>query len=199
MLDYQLIQQNSETAAQALRSLWPTPSPDLWHIQNFCDDAAWLKLQQYIATRDESAWQPVPWQENLPRRKITWEMDSVIEELHEVCSNNTQLIVERFGMPLHFHGIQIWRDAPGYQIQEHTDNPIIDVAVQIYLFDAPSHCGTTFFVNATGDEISYVIPHHHNTGYVLVNHSVPHCSTIAVPEGVLRYSFYAHWSQLPKQ
>ena len=198
MLDYQLIQSNSKTAAQAIAALWPTPTPDLWHIQNFCDEAAWVKLRQYIATLDESAWQSVPWQEDLPRRKISWETDSIVEELHEICDNNTQLISQRFGMPLHFHGIQIWRDSEGYQIQEHTDNPVIDVAVQIYLFDAPSHCGTTFFVTA-GDTITYVIPHYHNTGYVSVNHSVPHCSTMAVPAGVLRYSFYAHWSQLPKQ
>lgn len=198
MLDYQLIQNNSEIAAQALNSLWPTPTPDLWHIQKFCSEDAWTKLKQYIHSVDESAWQPVPWQENRPRHKITWEMDSIIEELHEVCDNNTQLISQKFDMPLHFHGIQIWRDSEGYLIEEHTDNPVIDVAVQIYLFDAPSECGTTFFVTA-GDTITYVIPHYHNTGYVSVNHSVPHCSTRAVPAGLLRYSFYAHWSRLPKQ
>ena len=189
MLDYDLISDSCHCATKAIDHLVPTADPDLWLVNDLFSEAILDKLEQYIDQTTETEWSQVAGQEHLPRHKITWQADSVIEELHTVCDSLTEQLCERFNRALRFNGLQIWRDTEGYYFGRHTDDPKIDTSLQIYVFDAPSVCGTTFFVN--GAEL--VLGFFHNTGYLCTSHNLPHCTTTAVPPGTVRYSLYAHW------
>jgi hypothetical protein len=192
-LDYALIERNCQQAKQSIAQLIPTTNQDLWLVRDFVSEDILSKLEEYIEHVDAGAWSQVAGQESLPRHKITWESDSVIEELHDVCASITADLELKFDRQLTFAGIQIWRDTESYYISQHTDNPVIDISLQLYIFDAPSSCGTTFFL----DHVRFVIGFFHNTGYVCVNHNTEHETTAPVPRGTTRYSLYAHWTSRP--
>jgi len=189
MLDYDLIKENCSRAAVAIDSLWPTANTNLWLVKDLFSESILDKLEHYIQQTTESDWSKVAGQEHLPRHKITWQMDSVVEELHDVCNSLTLQLCQRFDRSLRFNGLQIWRDTEGYYFGKHTDDPKIDTSLQIYVFDAPSACGTTFFVG-TGE---LTLGFFHNTGYLCTSHNLPHKTTTKVPPGAVRYSLYAHW------
>lgn len=190
-LDYDLIQRNCDQAAQAIDTLHPSMVNDLWFVKDFVGEDILDKLELYL--EQSQNWSQVAGQESFPRHKITWETDSVIEELHDVCNSVTAQLEKKFSRSLIFSGIQIWRDTEGYYFGRHTDNPVIDISLQLYLFDAPSTCGTTFFDHGT----RIVLGFFHNTGYVCTSHDLPHETTSAVPAGAVRYSLYAHWTSKP--
>ena len=189
MLNYDLINKNCDQARHSIDQLTSTPSTDLWIIKDFVNQDILDKLQNYIGNVQPDQWSTVAGQENLPRHKITWENDSVIEELHIVCESVTQQLSVRFNRKLKFNGLQIWRDTPGYYFGKHTDHAKIDTSLQLYLFESDPCCGTTFFVNGTRFTIGFF----NNIGYVCTSHQVPHETTTPVPPGVTRYSLYAHW------
>jgi hypothetical protein len=96
---------------------------------------------------------------------------------------------------MHFFGLQIWEDQAGYKLGYHSDRPIIDVSMQIYLYDCPAQYGTSF--NVHNDLID--VPFRHNTGYLMKNGpEMLHKTSNVLPEGMNRYSLYAIWSQIRK-
>lgn len=189
MLDYDLIDNNCQRAAGAINSAWPTVDPNLWLVKDLFSESILDKLELYIQHTTDSDWSQVVGQEHLPRHKITWQTDTVIEELHTVCDSLTEQLCKKFDRALRFNGLQVWRDCEGYYFGEHTDDPKIDTSLQIYVFDAPSVCGTTFFVNSGELTLGFF----HNTGYLCTSHNLPHRTTTMVPSGTVRYSLYAHW------
>jgi hypothetical protein len=80
----------------------------------------------------------------------------------------------------------------------HQDNPVIDVALQVYLFNNDPTEGTTFDV--AGNLID--VPFKSNNGYLLWKKSneerIPHKPTKAVSNGE-RISLYITWSRFGKQ
>ena len=198
MIDQLLIERN----IQRMTDCWHQAKvmrQSLYLIKNVFTEAALEKLKAYV-DNPERVWTQVEMQEHLPRGKITWDADTIIEELHLMCQGLDPLISKFSGLDLNFHGIQIWRDTEGYNILPHRDRSQIDIAMQVYLFDAPSKCGTTFEFEGddfTNQTVNFQVPHEHNCGYINFNSrlNVLHYSTTPVPAGVLRYSLYAHWSR----
>lgn len=193
MIDYDLIEKNCHRARMSAEQAASTLVPNLWIVKDFVTEDILDKLESYIDQSDPQQWTLVSGQESMPRHKITWDADSVIEELHDVCASITSQLEQQFQRQLNFAGIQIWRDTEGYYFGPHTDNPVINISLQLYLFDAPSSCGTTFFVNGA----RYVVGFFHNFGYICTSHNVQHQTTTPVPAGVNRYSLYAHWTSRP--
>lgn len=192
-LDYDLIERNCQQARRAIADLTPTLLGDLWLVKDFVTEDILDKLETYISTTEPTQWTQVDGQESFPRHKITWHADTVVEELHDVCASVTRDLEQKFNRQLNFAGIQLWRDTQGYYFGRHTDNPVIDISLQLYVFDAPSACGTTFFSDGT----RIVLGFFHNTGYVCVNYNTEHETTTPVPPGTVRYSLYAHWTSKP--
>lgn len=200
MIDNELIQRNIECVGNCWRQA-KVMRQSLYILQTVFTEHALEKLRTYIEN-PSVPWTPVEMQENLPRSKITWDPDTVIEELHMVCQGLDTLVARFFSADLNFHGLQIWQDTEGYQSIPHKDRDIIDLAMQVYLFDAPVECGTTFVFDGDGDsEVHYEVPHLHNTGYLNLNsrYSILHYTTTPVPVGIKRYSLYAYWSRKVKQ
>lgn len=198
MIDNDLIALGSTHTQQCIINACSTESDRLWLLENFLPDDAITKLSNYIE-------QTTKWEKGdtginyAPRKKIAWDSDTVIEEIHEIGNNLTLVINEKFpGVEKYFTGMTLWWDEPGYNIVWHTDHPIIEVALQIYLFNqAPEDLGTTFDVN--GKHV--LVPYKHNTGYLALHGPgrLRHQINRPVRENENRYSIYMLWSREPKK
>lgn len=197
MIDQKLIEQASQHLARAIQDKHSTSCQDLFLITHVIDQLSLDKLQIYLSTVDENKWQNVQGTSNYRRQRISWDNDTIVEELHDAFALLTPQINDIFPACIkNFWGISIWKDSPGYTIGWHTDDPDIDTAMQVYLYTVPGN-GTVF-----GSESDFlIVPSEHNTGYLLEqqqNNRVPHRSERPVPKDITRYSLYAVWSRFPK-
>jgi hypothetical protein len=197
MIDNQLIEQINQQACRSIKQRQPTVFNCLYTINNFLTDDAVIKLKEYLPTSLDSLWTPVAGQEQFNRKKLTWDSDTIIEELHNACNLLTPTISLISETSLNFLGMQIWKDGDGYSATPHQDDPIIDVSLQLYLFDNDPSLGTTFGNSKNKIEIPYI----HNSGYLIfvdgVN-DIIHYTTSKTPPGATRYSLYLVWSRTVK-
>lgn len=197
MIDQTLITDSINHVKAALESRQPTLASNLSLLIDVLPSTMIDKIQQYISDVPAERWAILPAQENLPRRYISWDSDTVIEELHEVFLALTDEINRAHAdIKKNFWGIALWKDQENYHISTHTDNPDIDTALQIYLFGNNGCPGTEFYL---GDE-KIMSEFGSNRGYLVshTQHKLPHRTPHAVPQGAVRYSLYAIWSRLPK-
>lgn len=183
---------NSLTSAKSINE-------DFKLLENLLPDSAVDSLKELV-NNTSLTWNAVPLQERLPRRSINWLADSIIEELHIACDQLTPLVNQLFTESnKRFQGLQLWHDQGGYKLSPHKDNPVIDIAIQIYLFDTAGEYGTSFDV----DKEIVVVPFKHNSGYILHKVSddqrILHWTTNPLPAGIDRYSLYLTWSSYGKQ
>ena len=193
MLDNNLIKISTDYAKQSIVNS-SIVNNDLRLINNFLHPKLISKLKKFILESDESMWNDVPGLD-LPRKSINWVFDSVVEEIHILSENLTNDINNLFNTDnKKFLGVQIWKDTEGYDLKSHVDNPVIDISVQIYLFDCEEIYGTTFQLNNK----EFILPWKSNTGYSLYKKHdkdrIPHWSTTKLPAGIERYSLYLIWS-----
>lgn len=197
MIDQNLIDQNINTLVDAVKHS-KSVTDQLKLVENVFDQSLMVKLEEYFtANYNSDLWTSettaygVP-MDNIPRFKLAWDPESVIEELHEVCQALTPLVQDIYpDATRKFDGIVIWRDHAGYDLAWHTDNPVIEVSLQIYLSGSARNPGTEF---KTG-ESTLTLPFIPNTGYI-VNHCGKrpvHRVAHPVPEGEVRYSLFALW------
>ena len=199
MIDRDIINGNITQALIAIENVQPTTCPGIWQIKNIFSDRLLEKLQYHLDTISDDCWSKVEGQEQCARRKLTWQADTVIEEMHEICSGLTDSINARFDdCQKNFLGISIWKDHPGYTMEWHQDNPIIDIGMQIFLFDqALPECGTMFKI----DGKEYLVPYISNTGYISIKDkqsSTLHKPAMPLPHNQTRYSLYSIWSRSTK-
>lgn len=199
MIDTELIQVSSLQAQQSFAKAESTIFDQVFIVKDVLTDSAVTKLKEYIVTIDHSKWHKVPGQEHNNRKSITWDADTIMEELHEVFNSLTEIVNQKFAkQPVNFLGLQLWVDGHGYNTGYHSDDPIIDVSCQLYLFDNEAHYGTTFKKNKD----SVVVSYYSKSGYIMINNVDPellHSTTTPTPQEVTRYSLYAVWSRMPKQ
>lgn len=197
MIDQTAIDINAQQLVQKLQQKIPTKFSGLYMLKDVLDPTILSRLKTYIESVNPEQWQTVQGQESKPRSRISWDTDTVIEELHEIFNSATTTINDIFpDVYKHFWGISIWQDQEGYSMNWHTDNPDIDVALQLYLYTELGF-GTIFQNNDT----QTLIPSIHNTGYLALHtgdNKIPHKTENMVPPGVTRYSLYAVWSRSPK-
>ncbi len=193
MIDQELILQETFKIQQSIKTRKTTHIPGLFVCQDLLNQLALEKLQHYITNSDPKAWATVDRQENLNRRKIAWQADTIIEELHTAFDANTDILNLLFPeTKKRFLGLQIWKDWSGYSLDWHADNDLIDMSLQIYLYHNDDSLGTTF----SCDNQVVVVPYQHNTGYLAKNtKKLLHKTTRSTPNHVTRYSLYAVWTQ----
>lgn len=170
-------------------------NPQLLLIRDVLPQAMLDKLQALLQT--DITWKPV-WKQPDSRKMIDWIAESVIEELHCVGELLTPVVCECFGINgVHFQALQLWKDHETYDLSQHQDNPVIDVAMQIYLYNDKDSEGTTFVLDGELD-----VPFNTNTGYVLWKKSnderIPHRVSQPVT-GSDRITLYLTWSRFGKQ
>ena len=206
MIDQDLIDTSTESAKIAIANCHTTPSDGLYLINSVFGDNAIVKLKEYINNANNQKFRLA--QSNATNQDkidtsesrvvITWDPDTIIEELHEVCNNLTDTISKKFfNAGLNYLGIQIWKDTNKFWMGWHRDNPDINVSMQVYMFNTPSKYGTSFLID--GNE--FAVPYQHNTGYIAINNNaggiadgLEHKPTKDIPAGITRCSVYAVWS-----
>jgi hypothetical protein len=200
MIDQDLINRNSDTLSAALKNSQPI-TPQLQFLQNAFDQSMLSKLQDYFDTNYHSdLWisETTPYGRPMtktPRYKISWQAESVVEEIHEVCQSITPILqASNPTTPIVFDGITLWRDHGGYNLDWHTDNPAIHLTMQIYLSGSLSNPGTEFKT----DSGSIVKPFVPNTGYFVDQRNTrpTHRLAHAVPDEQIRYSLFALWKNV---
>lgn len=188
-LDFDLIQKSTEYSGKKLDYLENTDCPDLFLVNDFLHENILEKLKQFVYIVPNKKWQRVPGSQF--RKKITWEPDTVYEEVFQVFLNLTPKINKLFKKNTVFLGLTIWKDETDYLIPVHIDHPKIDIALQIYINDSTVNLATKFIYNDKIIEPKYLT----NCGYLLNQSAkIPHYMTIPVPENYTRYSIYAIWS-----
>lgn len=199
MIDQQLIDRGIAHARVSLSRAVSTPCEWLLRVEDFLPCEILSKVDKFAKHPSAQAWLQVENQEHMPRDRVSWASDTVIEELHEIHAALTPDINRLFPLPIkHFWGVSLWRDSGGYDISWHRDNPDIDVAIQIYLSATGPAPGTDFEINGSIYPIDFVT----NCGYISCNsfdRGLPHCTAFPVPNNTMRYSLYAVWSRFPKK
>lgn len=205
MIDQDLINKSTETAKMAIANCCSTTSAWLYLINSVFEDSAIDKLKEYVDNANNQKFRIVdlnaPGRDKIdtPDSRVvaTWDPDTIIEELHDVCNNLTDTISKRFfNTSLNYLGIQIWKDTNKFSMDWHQDNPDITVSMQVYMFDAPRKYGTSFLI----DDNEFAVPYQHNSGYITINDSngidngLEHKPTTTIPVGINRCSVYAVWS-----
>ncbi len=192
MIDQELIVQETLNIQSSIKSRSTTAITGLWTCCDVLSQTSIDKLKSFIDRTQPDEWQTVDRQETLNRRKIAWQSDTVVEEIHTAFEANTDLINLLFPeRQKRFLGLQLWKDWSGYALAWHADNDLIDVSMQIYLFDNDEKLGTTFAENGQ----TVVIPYRNNSGYLAKNtKSLLHKTSQVTPADVTRYSLYAVWS-----
>lgn len=154
----------------------------LIEVVNFLPDYLIDKLVEF-SKQSDVPWETPEMQEHLPRKKISWMIDSPIEEAHNWFKE-----LPLFSH-LNFMGISLWKDDISFYMSDHIDNDRVHLAIQIYLDDRNSP-GTTF-----GDR---TIKYGRNRGYIMINNpEMLHGVRKLIPhEG--RLSIYALYSNYDK-
>ena len=130
-------------------------------VENFLPEELVDELVAFSKINTE--WYLQEMQENLPRKKISWLLDSPIETAH-IWFKELPLFTH-----LNFMGVTLWKDDVDFKMKQHLDNAQVKIAVQIYL-DNKKSPGTQF-----GNRL---IKYGRNRGYIMYNnpdmlHGVP--------------------------
>jgi hypothetical protein len=192
-LDFDLINQSSTYSLQKLCELKKTSSPHLFLLEDFLNPLLVKKLYNFII-QNNLTWEKQEDTKNsyLPNReKINWIPDTVVEEAHIVFSALTEKLNETLHKKSNFSGISIWKDTTGFTIPEHSDNPVISYAIQLYLVNGPQNLSTVF--EYKNEQITTKFKT--NSGYLMDNESkLIHYINGSVPENFTRFSLYAIWT-----
>jgi hypothetical protein len=197
-LDFQLIEQSTQHALKQLSKIEQTSCPYVFLLEELLHDKLLEKLLEYVK-QENINWlaeePPIDNVSHVPfpnRRKINWDPDTVIEEVHVVFNNLTNAVNKIWNRNNIFLGLSIWKDTKNFAVNKHTDNPVIDVALQIYLNEVDSVVGTTFEYNNKLIQAN----HQKNHGYIMDNQAqIVHFLPKSVPDNHTRYSVYAIWSK----
>ena len=192
MLDNQLIESGTEYTQAVLSDL---ASNSLVLVTQVFSASVFDQLLDYCQKYDKWIAEKNPYaydggQAIQNRFKSQWEYDSIIEVTHNILENCTPELERIFAKPLEFKGLVLWKDTLGFQFDKHTDNPVFNASLQVYLQNLP-HIVTQFEYNeqlVTPDPAP-------NCGYIADNTlSIPHWMPESVPDNFERYSLHATWA-----
>ena len=195
MIDQKIIANTTATIKIALENA-DKINDQLSLIKDVLPESCIDKLNALLETNLD--WKKVPFQENLNRQMIDWIPESIMEELHNVGDELTDTVKKYYSIDnIKFQALQLWKDNQGYILNSHQDNPVIDIAMQLYLFSNNESEGTTFVI----DNKELHLPFKPNTGYILWKKSneerIPHRTT-SISSGE-RITLYFTWSRFGKQ
>ena len=192
MIDQDLIKSGSMHLKSMLASL-STDHNGLILIEDVFTDQIIEKLLKFCIAADD--WEPQLTADNKTvvanREKISWRYDCIVEETHTILENVTPEISRLIKRDnLVFGGVNLWKDTEGYTIKRHTDNPVIQTSLQVYIQNLPT-LSTIFEYDGN---LVHTNPNS-NAGYISDNLiGIPHWLPNAVPAEFNRYSLHAIWT-----
>tara|TARA_B100002019_G_C21267005_1_gene599956 strand:- start:158 stop:727 length:570 start_codon:yes stop_codon:yes gene_type:complete len=189
MLDTELIEHSTLHATSVLQGLASVKGT----VQTFTQLLPSTCIEQLLAYCEHATWIPA---EDLQgraiknRQKTMLVHDTVVEVVHCVFENCTPLVRQLLrNDTLRFNGLVLWRDTQGYTIGPHTDNPMFNCSLQMYIKNLP-RLSTVF--ESTPDIWTDTSP---GSGYIADNTcGLKHWLNGVVPADYNRYSLHAIWS-----
>ena len=153
------------------------PAEDLETLQKFANES--------------TEWEPYDI-ENQKNRSIlrpnNWEYFSTFTKSFMKLTPQLKHIFKK--PALYYGGFSLWRDQHKYFIAKHTDNPVIEIGLQVYLNDNSIPLPTTFVVDGVDVRANYKI----NAGYVMDNSEhLEHFFWPPIPKDETRHSLYIFW------
>jgi hypothetical protein len=197
MIDQNIITNASISLQNALTDRFQHTN-DFCTIKNVFSQEVLHKVNDYILNDSDKPWALETTEHGVemkvPRSKINWHGETVVEELHcamESITPEVQVILKK---DIKFLGIVLWQDYENYKIDWHSDNPILLATMQIYLAGSTENPGTEFKISKGNFHTCDFIP---NTGYFLnqTQNRLEHHTTGKVPANVSRYSLFGMWVQ----
>ena len=197
MIDQGIIKKASDSLQKSLKNRQELTN-DFSTLENVFSLDVINKIHDYILNDSDKPWALEATSNGMemqvPRRKISWHGETVIEELHcamESVTPEVQVILKK---DIKFLGIVLWQDYENYKIDWHSDNPVLLATMQIYLAGSKKNPGTEFKLGEDNFHTCDFIP---NTGYFLnqTQNRLEHHTTGEVPANVSRYSLFGMWSQ----
>ena len=191
MLDFELVERGTAHASTVINAL-PSCEGTVQVFQKLFPQQLLAELLDYCELAD---WQTAlgAYGETIEhRQKICFEHDTVLEVSHMVLENVTDDLSKLFNKQLTFNGLDLWKDTENYAIGPHTDNPMFNASLQMYIQNLP-HLSTVF--ESTQDYQSNTwtdtAP---GSGYVADNTvGLTHWLNGVVPADYNRYSLHATW------
>jgi len=197
MIDQDIIKKASDSLHLSLENRHEL-TKDFSTINNVFSLDVINKIHEYILNESDKPWALETTEHGVemkvPRSKINWHGETVIEELHcamDSLTTKVQVILKR---DIKFLGNNLWQDYENYKIDWHSDNPILLASMQIYLAGSRKNPGTEFKLGEDNFHTCDFIP---NTGYFLnqTQSRLEHRTTGSVPANVSRYSLFGMWGQ----
>jgi hypothetical protein len=161
----------------------------LCFLDNFLSQEYLDKILEFAQTTDK--WEPYKVAHQQNRFIILGQEWDFLNILQQACIQITPQLKNIFKKPeLYFGGITLWQDRHKYYIAKHTDNPEIEVAIQIYLSDNSIPLPTVFVVGDQDIAANYKI----NAGYLIDNSKeIVHYLWPPIPQGEIRTSLHLTW------
>ena len=197
MIDQNIITNASISLQNALTDRFQHTN-DFCTIKNVFSQEVLHKVNDYILNDSDKPWALETTEHGVemkvPRSKITWHGETVVEELHCAMESITPEVQEILEKDIKFLGNALWQDYENYKIDWHSDNPILLATMQIYLAGSTENPGTEFKISKGNFHTCDFIP---NTGYFLnqTQNRLEHHTTGKVPANVSRYSLFGMWVQ----
>lgn len=197
MIDQDIIKKASDSLHLSLENRHELTN-DFSTIDNVFPLEVLHKAYDYILNQSDKPWElettSAGVKMDVPRRKIQWHGETVIEELHCAMESITPDVCAILKTDIKFLGIVLWQDYENYKIDWHSDNPILLATMQIYLAGSKTNPGTEFKISDNNFYTCNFVP---NTGYFLnqTHNRLEHHTTGSVPSDVSRYSLFGMWVQ----
>lgn len=193
MIDYELIETSKEYTKNIINNAVPCAS-GLYILENILYPPFLTKLYNYVSTTENLPWTIVSLYETECREKISFFPESVIEEAHLLMEDITTCISQKLDLNLKLIGIDIWKDKEGFYINKHTDNPVINASLQVYLNHYSNIDYSTKF-NLNGTVVSPKNLTNH--GYLIDQRTqISHWMKTKVTSNFERYSIHAIWEEV---
>lgn len=158
----------------------------IWTIGNLFDTIDFEYIKQSVLNCNQDLYTPSP-AHPTDRFELTWENDSILEELHNALNGFTPMVSELTKINLGFGQVRIWQDHPGFMIPFHEDDQVSAAHIQLYIDGSTDDIGTTWYTTKGRHSCPFVP----NSGYLtLCDRRLPHGMLHPV-RGKIRYSLYA--------
>lgn len=160
---------------------------NLYLIENFYSQEL---VGQFIAIDHLAAsWKKEEWQDQYPRRRLTYEPNSIYQLLDQYTKKQLGNLSGAIGLELMACDTGFWLDEAGFCMTPHFDNDGVKVSMQIYLNENDSKLGTAFY--NTDNTVRYTTKYLINTGYLMINGpDQMHGMGVPVPASTYRISSY---------
>lgn len=192
MLDFKLIEQGTAHARTVLNAL-PSCAGTVQVFTKLFPEQLLAELLDYCKS---ASWQPAfnrEGEEIKYRKKISFEHDTVLEVSHTVLENVTDDLSKLFDKQLTFNGIDLWKDTEHYAIGPHTDNPMFNASLQMYIQNLPYL--STVFESTQDCQSNIWTDTAPGSGYIADNtNGLTHWLNGIVPANYNRYSLHATWT-----